>query len=61
MIVVLQLATGFIATFALLMVLAGLLSIWGGVGSAELALLSVPAVLFGVWASRRVSSLFRSA
>lgn len=60
-IVLLQLVTGFIVAFGLLMVLARLLSAWGGVGSAELALLSVPAALLGVWTSRRVRSRFRSA
>lgn len=61
MIIVLQLATGFIVAFGALMVLANLLSALGGVGSVELALLSAPAILIGVWASRRVRRLFRSA
>lgn len=57
---VLQFAIGFIVALSVLMVLASILSRWGGVGRAELALLSMPAILIGVWTSRRIASRFRS-
>lgn len=64
MALILQLVTGIVVTFVtfgVLIGLAGLLSKLGGVGRVELAILLIPAILAGVWASRRMKRLFVAA
>ena len=56
--VLLQVIVGIVVTYVALMVLVFLLG--SRVGAVELMVLMVPAVLAGVWASRRVSTRWRS-
>ena len=57
--VLLQVFVGIVVTFGALMTLAFLLG--GRVGAVELMVLTIPAALAGVWASRRVRTMLRSA